>query len=452
VGECRPGEQQCNPDGSWGTCLGDLEPAAEVCDELDNDCNGTADDGLRCDCTLGSTESCGLDVGTCRPGTHACVDGQWGPCEGGLAPVPEQCDGLDNDCDGQTDDELIPPPASLTLGVCSGAVQICQGEAGWEDPWFAGLSGYEASEQTCDGLDNDCDGQIDEGLATPLASRQQGVCAGSRQVCRGGQGWQDPAYAGLADYEATETRCDGLDNDCDGRVDGASVCCRTLFTVQVPPETPALDTVYLAGSLPEVGSWDPAGLALVEGPRLFWQGEVAAQCNQSLEYKITRGSWPTVETDAMGLDIDNRAVLIQPGVQVDIRVAAWADRPALPSAETCRTAIEIAPPVGTRTFSGSTTNAIDDNPFRDSPDHWYAFTLQEESLVTISMEGQGWDTYLMLARGTCDAPLLLVQDDDGGAFGSLIDAYPVVSGRYFIIVGGFAPQDRGSYLLKVTFE
>ena len=108
--------------------------------------------------------------------------------------------------------------------------------------------------------------------------------------------------------------------------------------------------------------------------------------------------------------------------------------------------------MGTRTFSASTTNAIDDNPFRDSPDHWYAFTLQEESLVTISLEGQGWDTYLMLARGTCDNPLLLVQDDDGGAFGSLIDAYPVVSGRYFILVGGFGPQDRGSYLLKVTFE
>ena len=100
---------------------------AELCDGVNNDCDGETDEG--CECIVGDTQNCGSDVGQCVYGTQTCdISGQWGECAGGVGPSEEVCDGEDNDCDG-TDDEdsegstlsqscYTGPAGTEDMGVC----------------------------------------------------------------------------------------------------------------------------------------------------------------------------------------------------------------------------------------------------------------------------------------------------------------------------------------------
>jgi hypothetical protein len=59
-------------------------------------------------CKDGETQKCGSDVGECTPGVRTCTNGVWSDCIGGKGPVPEICyNGLDDDCDGLVDDGCI---------------------------------------------------------------------------------------------------------------------------------------------------------------------------------------------------------------------------------------------------------------------------------------------------------------------------------------------------------
>jgi hypothetical protein len=112
VGICYAGSREC-VDGDWGECLGERLPApTDDCEDgLDNDCDGVVDDGCSCttfdlkDCYGGTAES--RDVGECRSGQQQCVGSAWSiECAGQVLPhAVDACgDGLDDDCNGLTDD------------------------------------------------------------------------------------------------------------------------------------------------------------------------------------------------------------------------------------------------------------------------------------------------------------------------------------------------------------
>ncbi|MBL8677681.1 MAG: hypothetical protein JNK05_00830 [Myxococcales bacterium] len=235
IGVCRAGTETCvqqstpQPMGTWGACTG-VTGSPEVCDGLDNDCNGVADEGL--------TRACGVNRGQCRPGVQLCLgaSGFGGACIGEVGPSTEVCDGVDNNCDG-TVDNGIPSAGSCGVagvGICTGGTIQCMGGM------LQCVGGTTARPETCNNLDDDCNGVVDDGLPAGTTcqpsgmmipvdgmGRPIGACRLGTQICRGGMQVCDGAVGPSMEV------CNGQDDDCDGMVDEGldGATCGTMLGV-----------------------------------------------------------------------------------------------------------------------------------------------------------------------------------------------------------------------------
>jgi len=232
--------------------------AGEKCNGLDDDCNGAVDEGL-------GLLACGL--GECEHSVEACADGQLQFCNPYEGAGPEECDGLDNNCDGEidegfpdldgdgvldcldldddgdgTEDALDNCPALANegqenfdgdeMGDACDPDDDDDGEPDLLDcePLNGGVS--HLATEACNGFDDDCDGLVDEAGALACVNYyldldEDGFGAlggGEKCLCEA-----DDLYTALeagdceplnADvYPGAEEVCNGLDDNCDGEVD-----------------------------------------------------------------------------------------------------------------------------------------------------------------------------------------------------------------------------------------
>ena len=209
--QCADGVWNCSPDGGV-ECVDDPGSKAESCNDLDDDCDGQTDEdyldkGAPCD---------GADEDTCEDGVMVCApDGQGVVCEDEPGTSAEICNEIDDDCDGQTDEGFDAKGAACDgedADQCTDGQLVCGPDGG-----LVCDDDAEAIVETCDDHDDDCDGATDE----DFGFKGQPCDGEDSDLCPDGV-WACDAFGGLSceDDAASATEvCNDADDDCDGVTD-----------------------------------------------------------------------------------------------------------------------------------------------------------------------------------------------------------------------------------------
>lgn len=278
----------CNDNNSAMSPARLLDP----CGGFDQDCDGETDedpnvvwyvdaDGDGIGVPGESTTSCEQPDGYGTT-TLDCDDAD--PTRGG--GLPELCDGVDNDCDPNIDEDPQTGLATNQQGVCMGSRNACA-DGVEVAPDLTTIADYEEDEATCELMDNDCDGETDEGLTEWLYVDRDGdgygglgnsgsgtfsvpelLCRGLPQVSEVTGDCADSYFGPETDsriHPGAVEACDGVDQDCDGATDEGTCAAGSLCAGAIGCVAEILPPTTLSGVIESHTAWQGGGDILVDG-------------------------------------------------------------------------------------------------------------------------------------------------------------------------------------------
>ena len=203
-------------------------------------------------CEEGAQRDCGTQVGACRLGKETCRNNAWSECEGGQSPQNEQCDGLDNNCDGDIDNGEVcqagafcagasgcqvrvcedgeERPCGIDEGVCRIGIQTCSDNA-----WGACRGQILPAGEACDGADNDCDGVIDNGDLCPTDFRCDGANGCVAIGCDAGEQRRPCGSDTGSCQQGVQTCVENGWGACEGEISPIRKCATVLIMIVMAP-------------------------------------------------------------------------------------------------------------------------------------------------------------------------------------------------------------------------
>lgn len=245
----------CALPSGYATSTGDCDDnnaaknpgATEICDGVDNNCNGQIDDGATTTTYYYDNDNDGYggnatSTQACqKPNGYSVTNNDCNDFKANTYPgAQEFCDSIDNDCDGTVDESCTNTyyrdydgdgygnPADSTTGTSQPSGYVTDKT----DCNDSNSAIHPGVTEICDSVDNDCDGSVDEGVKTTYYydydNDGYGLSASSTTSCTKPDKYvansQDCNDNNQNIHPGVNDICDGIDNDCDGTIDENNVC------------------------------------------------------------------------------------------------------------------------------------------------------------------------------------------------------------------------------------